>query len=94
MIKLIRPNLTLPEILKKGMIKSGIITFRGSIFQAVSGRLYEGWVFLADSRMVRGKMQGYHEEERGARLKNHTDVLIFQLRVCAGATNSKLQSQI
>ena len=28
------------------------------------------------------------------RLKNHTDVLIFQLRVCAGATNSKLQSQI
>ena len=28
------------------------------------------------------------------RLKNYTDVLIFQLRVCAGATNSKLQSQI
>ena len=67
MIKLIRPNLTLPEILKNGMIKSGIITFRGSIFQAVSGRLYGGWVFLADSRMVRGKMQGYHEEERGAK---------------------------
>ncbi len=28
------------------------------------------------------------------RLKNHTDVLIFQLRVCAGATNSRSQSQI
>ncbi len=36
----------------------------------------------------------YKSVKRGKRLKNHTDVLIFQLRVCAGATNSKLQSQI
>ena len=28
------------------------------------------------------------------RFKNHTDVRIFQLRVCAGATNSRSQSQI
>ncbi len=34
------------------------------------------------------------EEWEVVRLKNHTDVLIFQLRVCVGATNSKLQSQI
>ena len=30
----------------------------------------------------------------GDKLKNYTDVLIFQLRVCAGATNSKSQNQI
>ncbi len=36
----------------------------------------------------------YSQKCEEDRLKNHTDVLIFQSRVCAGATNSESQPRI
>ena len=46
------------------------------------------------SAAVRGRCPHCKALRNGGRLKNHTDVLIFQLRVCAGATNSRSQSKI